>query len=101
MYLKFTGTRCWRVFRHTFVINRTGFHETGGDSGQLSTAQLDFTRLNRHMSVSGTPTDLQYCRQTIVNVGFREVGSAYWNSALSSKAVFVAGYSEATSLTVS
>ena len=77
MYLKFTGTRCWHVFRHTFVINRTGFHETGGDSGQHSTAQLDFTRLNRHMSASGSPTDVQYFRQTIVNVGFRAVALGF------------------------
>ena len=80
------------MFRHTFVTNRTGLHEAGGDSGQLSTAQLDFRRVNRLMSASGTPIDLQYCRQTIVNVGFREVGSAYWNSALSSKAGEAADY---------
>ena len=72
MYLKFTGARCWHVFRHTFVTNRTGFHELGGDLGQLSIAQLDFTRVNRLMSASGTPIDFQYCRRTIVNVGFRD-----------------------------
>ena len=37
-------------------------------------------------SKRGIPVGYQQCRQAIVNVGFKAVGSAYWNSTLSSKA---------------
>ena len=37
-------------------------------------------------SKRGIPVGHQQCRQAIVNVGFKAVGSAYWNSTLSSKA---------------